>query len=68
MCKSCTGRSPEMQAKKRMGNYSNALPVSEDILYCLHYRANLQFVLLIYRLSMLCWSAGSLKHIQHDSQ
>jgi len=59
-------------SQKRMGNYancmSNALPVSKDVHYCLYYHVSWVFVLPVYHLAALCWSTGSLKHVQHDCQ
>jgi len=70
MCKSWTTglpRSAEMQAEKRVGNYSNcilnALPLLVDIRYGLYYCVNWVFVLPVYWLAALYWWAGILKQI-----
>ena len=59
-------------SQKGMGNYGNcmlnALPVSNDIHYCLYYHVSWVFLLPVYHATAPCWSAGSLKHIQHNCQ
>ena len=75
MCKHWNARSQEMQAKKktkkkRMGKHGNfmlnAIPVLKT--FCIIVSVEYLCYQYIYGLTVLCWSAGHFKQIQHDGQ